>query len=281
MADTTTTTLGLTKPEPGASEDTWGPKLNTNFDLIDDAVDGTTAIAPNLTAGSWQIGGVAVTSTAAELNILDGVTSTAAELNILDGVTATAAEINLLDGVTWTLTDYNALTATAAELNLLDGLTGKTGADVELVTGTAGTGGQYAQWNADGDVVGADIATQVQATWEAGTDTTESLVSPAKVKAAVEALAVVSDSLTSDGYVELSNGLIVQWGTIAGDGASGSFVAATFPTVFPNSVFTVLAGQIGTAANQYVPSVKNITTTGCEISHNTSGYDQTYIAIGY
>jgi len=44
------------------------------------------------------IGGTAVTTTAAELNILDGVTSTAAELNILDGVTSTAAELNLVDG---------------------------------------------------------------------------------------------------------------------------------------------------------------------------------------
>jgi hypothetical protein len=43
---------------------------------------------------SLKIGGVAVTSTAAELNLLDGVTSTTAELNILDGVTATAAELN-------------------------------------------------------------------------------------------------------------------------------------------------------------------------------------------
>ena len=42
----------------------------------------------------------AITSTPAELNILDGVTSTAAELNILDGVTSTAAELNLLDGLT-------------------------------------------------------------------------------------------------------------------------------------------------------------------------------------
>ena len=41
-----------------------------------------------------------MTSTAGELNILDGVTSTAAELNILDGVTATAAELNYVDGVT-------------------------------------------------------------------------------------------------------------------------------------------------------------------------------------
>ncbi len=46
------------------------------------------------------INGTAVTSTPAELNILDGVTSTTAELNILDGVTSTATELNLLDGST-------------------------------------------------------------------------------------------------------------------------------------------------------------------------------------
>ncbi len=35
-----------------------------------------------------DIGGTNVTSTAAELNILDGVTSTATELNIVDGDTS-------------------------------------------------------------------------------------------------------------------------------------------------------------------------------------------------
>ena len=93
----------------------------------------------NLT--TLQLGGVAVTSTAAELNLLDGVTSTTAELNILDGVTATATEINLLDGVTATTAELNILdgvTSTAAELNILDGVT-STAAELNLLDGVTST----------------------------------------------------------------------------------------------------------------------------------------------
>lgn len=90
--------ISITKPTVGGSEDTWGTTINTALDTIVDAVNGISATAPDLTEGSWKIGGTVVTATAAELNILDGVTATAAELNILDGVTATAAELNLLDG---------------------------------------------------------------------------------------------------------------------------------------------------------------------------------------
>ena len=93
----------------------------------------------NLT--TLQLGGVAITSTAAELNLLDGVTSTTAELNILDGVTSTAAELNLLDGVTATTAELNILdgvTATAAELNILDGVT-STAAELNLLDGVTST----------------------------------------------------------------------------------------------------------------------------------------------
>jgi len=68
----------------------------SDTDLITLA-DGIVTVAGEVSMTTLDIGGTNVTSTAAELNILDGVNSTAAELNALDGITAVVGELNALD----------------------------------------------------------------------------------------------------------------------------------------------------------------------------------------
>ena len=58
--------------------------------------DGIATVAGEISVTTLDIGGTNVTSTAAELNILDGVTSTATELNIMDGDTS-ASSTTLVD----------------------------------------------------------------------------------------------------------------------------------------------------------------------------------------
>jgi len=87
--------ITITRPTVGGSADIWGDTLNTGLEAIESTLNGTgtgkVRIEPDLTSGSWSISGTAVTATAAELNILDGVTSTATELSIVDGDTAATA----------------------------------------------------------------------------------------------------------------------------------------------------------------------------------------------
>jgi len=65
----------FTKPTVGGNDGTWGGVLNTAIDDIADCFNGVTATTPNLTSGSWKVGGTAITATATQLNYVGGVTS--------------------------------------------------------------------------------------------------------------------------------------------------------------------------------------------------------------
>jgi hypothetical protein len=100
---------------------------NDTIEFDRDSLTTTIPTASTLdVVGTLKVGGTAVTSTAAELNILDGVTATNAELNILDGVTSTAAELNKLDGATVTVAEINLLGDTVANITIAYAASGTT-----------------------------------------------------------------------------------------------------------------------------------------------------------
>ena len=154
VAGTTTTVDTVTMNAANAIifEGATADAHETTLTIVDPTADRTinlpnvSGTIPVLAAAS----NTAITSTPAELNILDGVTSTAAELNILDGVTSTAAELNILDGATVVVGEINALdlgstavgTAIASKAVILDSNKDYTGFRNITTTGVVTVGSQ-------------------------------------------------------------------------------------------------------------------------------------------
>ena len=84
MADTTTTNLGLTKPEVGASTDSWGTKINTDLDSIDALFDA----GPVLKVAKGGTGSANASDARTALGLAIGTNVLAYDANLQGFVTA-------------------------------------------------------------------------------------------------------------------------------------------------------------------------------------------------
>ena len=231
----------------------------TSLDISGDAdIDGT------LETDALSINSTAVTSTAAELNILDGVTSTAAELNILDGVTSTAAELNILDGVT----------ASATDINLIDGITNGTAIASKAIITDANidiTGGRNITISGELDAGSLDISgdADIDGTLEADAYTVDGTALNEYIADTVGAM-VTSNTETdiTVTYDDGDNTLDFVVGNISGTAGLATSITAsannsTDETVYP----TFVDGATGTQGIEtdtgltYNPSTGVITAT--------------------
>ena len=120
--------------------------VSGNVIAVDLDISGNVDVDGTLETDALSIGSTTVTSTAAELNILDGVTSTAAELNALDGITAVVGELNALD-----IGSTAVGTAVASKAVILDSNKDYTGLRNVTLSGELDAGSLDISGNADID----------------------------------------------------------------------------------------------------------------------------------
>jgi len=212
----------------------------------------------DLTTSAITLGSTAITSTAAELNILDGVTATAAELNSLDGITAVVGELNALD-----LGSTAVGTAIASKAVILDSNKDYTG--IRNLTITGELDGATLDISGDADIDGTLEADAITvggvALAEVISDTVGAMVS----SNTESGITVAYDD--SDNTIDFTVGTLNQDTT--GTAALATTVTITANNSADETIFPVFVdGATGTQGLEtdtgftYNPSTGLLTATG-------------------
>jgi hypothetical protein len=206
----------------------------------------------NLYLTTLTLGGTAVTSTAAEINKLDGYTGTFSDLNKIAAVTATAAELNVLDGIAGTLT--------FTELNYVDGVTSAIQTQLNnkqplsaVLTATTASFLLADETKLDGIEALADV-TDVTNVTAAGALMDSELTNLAAVKAINQSLVTTASPTFNQGNFTTVDTTNLEVTTLkAKDGvAAGGIASVTGVTTLNSAVLTTADINGGTIDNSAI-----------------------------